>query len=653
MALTLEQLLAQRRAQGQVAPSRPVSNYTLEQRLGRTNIALPESEIIDEFQRAPVTETADLDRILALPRRPRPSTVELEQYAAKWTRQLSNGVQVGQCACESDFADRAVPCINSLNPLQGWACEEFYTERGLLGKLAVGAGKTGLDVLLAMVRNDTRVALLLLQPTLMRQFVLQDFPQWAAHFKVPNLVVPRMLGEYPEVRVMGRPTLYVYTYADLQQPKNTALLPQLAPDLIIADESQNLARVSSSRTIRFMRYCEAHPECAFVALSGSMHTRSLNDFAHHAALALRKNSPLPLDNSVVLKWAKALDPAPEDGIPTPIGKLRVFCTPGEDAVQGVGRRLIETRGVVASEESSTDVPLYINEREAPEIPEKLLLMMQDTRATATRPDGEEAETSFQKAAWLKQLACGFYYYWKFIRGEPEELVEKWFGRRKNWNKEVRMFLDAKPPEHLDSPRLLKLAAERFRKNYRGPLPTWNSYSYEAWSEVEHLVDPVQGLAWLDDYLVDDAVRWAEERKAEGVGGLIWCEFVEFGQRVAKRLGVDYLNGGPDAAKALASMRGNEIVVLSIRAHQRGCNLQMFRRALVVSNPADDGTWEQLLGRMHRYGQKHAVTVDLYRHTPELREALEKARERSEWNQKLDRSKRKLMLARCSWVRKAM
>lgn len=642
MASLSEILAAARQANPAPAPP-PVPTSPLSARLGVTSVAIPPREIISDFSKAPVTETEDLQRILRLPRRARPTETELDAMVAKWNGLL--GTNPGPCDCESRFAHLAVPCIKSLNPLQAWGCEEFSTEGGLLSKMVVGSGKTGLDVLLAVTRGDIKIALLLLKPKLVEQFVKDDFPQWAAHFRVPNLRVPGMIGEYSEVHVSGRPTLYVYSYSALSQPKNTNLLAQLNPDLVIADESQNLSRTESSRTKRFVRHFQSNKQCRFVALSGSMNTRGIGDYAHHAALALRERSPLPVDESTVAKWAKALDPAPVNGVPTPIGKLAVFANVGEDAVAGVGRRVLETRGVVSSEESSTDVPLYVIPRAPPPIPDELERLMQQTRATGTRPDGEESETGFQKAAWLKQLANGFYYFYRFPRMEPEELILHWIACKKAWNKEVRTKLEHDFAEFRDSPKLLENAAKRYYSGYRGSLPVWNALNYEAWIEVKDKVQPVQAVKWIDDHILLDAVAWANERERAGEGGVIWCEFSEIGKRIAKSLGVDYYNGGDDALAALRKEDGRRVVVCSIKAFGTGVNLQRFHRALVVSNPADGGAWEQLLGRLHRYGQTKPVIFEYYDHTPELAGAFQKAYERALWIKKMDRCDQKLLLAK--------
>jgi hypothetical protein len=53
---------------------------------------------------------------------------------------------------------------------------------------------------------------------------------------------------------------------------------------------------------------------------------------------------------------------------------------------------------------------------------------------------------------------------------------------------------------------------------------------------------------------------------------------------------------------------------------------MFSKQLVANPPSDGATWEQLVGRTHRYGQNaDEVRVAVYRHVEEMREALDKAR----------------------------
>ena len=232
-------------------------------------------------------------------------------------------------------------------------------------------------------------------------------------------------------------------------------------------------------------------------------------------------------------------------------------------------------------------------------------------------------------------------------GEPEELILKWFAARKNWNKEVRETMGESPPAGMDSPMLLTNAAARHYRGYKGKLSTWAAACYQPWMAIKDKVRPVESIVWMDDHMLNDAVAWAAERKAAGEGGIIWCEFREIGLRVAKAIGVDYYTGQEWGA-TLRAEKGDRVVVCSIRGFGTGTNLQRFTRHLVLSNPASAETWQQLLGRPHRAGQTKSVHFEVYRHTPELRSALDKALERAEWIERFDKEETKLCFSTKDW-----
>ena len=69
----------------------------------------------------------------------------------------------------------------------------------------------------------------------------------------------------------------------------------------------------------------------------------------------------------------------------------------------------------------------------------------------------------------------------------------------------------------------------------------------------------------------------------------------------------------------------------MRGFGKKSNLQKYCQNLVLSPSPSGATWEQLLGRTHRPGQQaDEVEVVVYQHSPEFREALEKARANSEY-----------------------
>jgi len=141
------------------------------------------------------------------------------------------------------------------------------------------------------------------------------------------------------------------------------------------------------------------------------------------------------------------------------------------------------------------------------------------------------------------------------------------------------------------------------------------------------VVPVKGEAvWLSPWLAEAAAEWASERKA-----VVWYRFGAFGRAVAERLGVPVQAGGPKADAIIRAERGDRSIVASLKAHGTGRDgLQfLFSECLLSNPPASGQTIEQVLGRLHRPGQKAAEVVAwIPRHTPEVKSAVRNSQERS-------------------------
>lgn len=845
-------------------------------------------EVKARFGKRAVGDSDDLRRILALPRRKKPDTKAL---AAEWTLKL----QRGDVACNCAQLRPDMGCITELNEIQGWYLSEAATVGGVIGPIGVGSGKTALGILLAMVVPDCKVAVLLVPPNLKKQFEY-DFECWSQHFKTPNLAGGK--GTFTP----GRPVLHVLAYSELSHESCSAWLSTIKPDLIIADEVQCLKDLNSVRTDRFIRYFQSAPDTKFFCHSGSLSTRSINDYCldpatrvltsdlrwvraedvkpddeligfdenlgrcklqrtnvravagltqpkyrvttdrgvvvcsathkwvqcsrngvrskrkwtethsllegdeiaffvepwefdasreggylaglldgegwlcekgkvgfgqlagavldryragltrlgikfttqphksgvfrvlpngeapsvrllgmlmpsrlmqkatrtwegkapwgkntrparvtkieylgeghviaietgthtliaegflthncHLAGVALGEASPLPLHPGAVAEWSSAVDPQPGDGIRAPAGALKSLCGPGEDVLEGFSRRLLETPGVVATEESTLGLPpLVMTERKVKAVPEAVRNALAHTRALQQRPDGEELVQATEVAAVCRQLACGFFYRWKFPRGEPVELIEEWFQVRQNWNRELRERLKYRV-EGMDSPLLCKRAAERWFGGYtwtdnagkvqsiapktrRGPLPVWESTFFLPWLEIENRVYHETEAVWLSDFLAQDAADWATKNK-----GIVWYEHGAFGGKVAEISGLPLYGGGDEASEGIIAEDGKRSIIASVKAHGTGKNLQKFRRNLVAQPPSDGGAWEQLIGRTHRQGQKaDEVSVAVYRHTDEMVDALDKATSYARYVQSTLKNIQKLCYVRRDW-----
>lgn len=223
-----------------------------------------------------------------------------------------------------------------------------------------------------------------------------------------------------------------------------------------------------------------------------------------------------------------------------------------------------------------------------------------------------------------------------------ELIEKWFARRKSWNKEVWEELKGERREHLDSPGLLTKAAIRAHMTppYDGDKPVWHAGTWSEWAEIHAAVQPEPQAVWVSDFLVTDATEWARSRV-----GIVWVEYPELGGRIAEAAGVPFYGGGKEASASILHETGRRAIVASIKAHATGKNLQQFSRNLVVTPPSDGAQWEQLLARTHRPGQHSScVEVDVYLHTQDYAHAFAVAHARATFAQQTDGQSQKLLAA---------
>jgi hypothetical protein len=102
--------------------------------------------------------------------------------------------------------------------------------------------------------------------------------------------------------------------------------------------------------------------------------------------------------------------------------------------------------------------------------------------------------------------------------------------------------------------------------------------------------------------------------------------------------------GEKASAAILQEDGSRTIVASIHAHGTAKNLQTFSRMLFTTPPASNKTWEQSLGRCHRFGQSSAVVADVYVHTPEFRKSFQTARSRASFVENTTGSSQKLSYA---------
>lgn len=490
-----------------------------------------------------------------------------------------------------------------LRPKQSAALHWARTMGGLLAPLEVGGGKTLISLLCAPAMNAQRPVLLL--PPTMEVPLRREMARLEPHWKIPK-------------------NLLVIPYSKLSQPNSSRLLEEFVrPDLIIMDECHCLRNPDAARTKRVIRYLKGNPEAKVVALSGTMTTRGLRDYAHISEWALKAGSPVPRTLVELLAWAACLD---ADGDPKgPDWDLFAkFCdvrdipeitsdrdetTRRAEARKFFQQRLTTTPGVVSStaDEQSVGASLIFREQTL-DVPDEVTEALEEMRTTWTRPDGEELVTALDYWRCSMQLAQGFYYYWDW----PKGIVDgEWMGARSRWHKMVRLILQSNVPD-MDSPLLVYRAVES------GVLDDEEArIALEDWKKVKDRKKPPTATKWISNYLVMRTAEW----HLDNPSGLIWQsdKAMEYALREA---GIPSFGPGeiPDddgVGKAL-----------SIQSHGTGLNLQTkHANNLIINWPGSGKVLEQLIGRTHRSGQtQDEVSVDFFLPTPEALSALRKSRD---------------------------
>jgi hypothetical protein len=578
----------------------------------------------------PVFDSADFRRIKALPLRSPASPEEQVRLAEEMTSRLLRNPQPA-CNCASKWKQ----CANRLRPIQGWALHEaMITGRGPVGLIGVGGGKGPTTMMLPMVIPGVKVAVLLI-PANMRDAFEREWEKFSVHFRLPRRPSDRWYAVGDD-----KPLLHVITYSELSSPKSSDLLKKLRPDLIIADEAHNLRNRGAARVRRFLRYMH-EARSKYAPLSGTMENRSPMEAGHQYELALGEGSPYPLHYPTLEHWSEAVS---SRGVPCDPGVLMEFCELGENVREGLRRRVTHSPGVVSTSESQFGGSLIIRRAEGIKVPELIQKMLEEVRSTTTRPDGEELVDEMASVMCRRQLGAGGYSYWAFPHGEPPELIDEWFERRKEWCRELRDVLKLNR-EHMDSPLLCENAAIRHQRKGRGEtidptLPSWPSVTYPGWAEIRDRVYHETRWKWVSDFLVDYAAEWMADNK-----GIVWVETPELGHRIARKTKLPYYGQGKAASKLILDEKGDRSIVASSISHSTGKQLTMWSRMLVLQSPSSGTTWEQLIGREHRPGQEaDEVVVDVALHTDEYESAFAQARLDAEYQYQTKGAEQKLLLA---------
>jgi hypothetical protein len=551
-----------------------------------------------EHRRKAGIKTA-LERILDLPHQD--FMPDAEVLVGKWTSALQRGSH----------------CDMPLRPIQAVALEECYwasqqtSPVGMLGNIGVGKGKTLLSLLIPEI-FDAKNPLLIVPPS-MRDQLEGDIFEWSKHYKF---------------RMDFSNVLF---YSDLSRPESTGRLREIAPDLIICDEAHYFRHASAARTKRFIRYMQNNPSTRVVLMSGTLTGSTLSDYAHLSEIALREFSPLPTHDHDIEVWGSVLNVDGEpDGeawrVLQPLDPVAAEKRDVDRMRQAFYRRFATSPGVVSTTTSSCDAELHLH-GEYPNISMEVRHIIQHLEEDWALPDGTDIIDATHYHRALGQLSLGFYYIWDWPDGEADE---EWLHSRRAWASGVRAYLQRYSREGCDSPFLVE---EYVRKTGK---PGELKALLEHWDTQRHKPEPPTKAIWLDIEPILHAVQWASTKER----AFLWYHSRAVGDML-ESFGIPTFRDGKDTPDP----KKHPIAALSITVFNKGRNFQAWDDQLIMEVPTNGATWQQMLGRTHRQGQKSSVVqASIYQHTWPLRNKMIKAMERARYAQGMTGEPQKLLQA---------
>jgi len=542
-----------------------------------------------------VKHSPELDRILTLPRRVPLTPEEEEERIDLLTDYLKtpNGTM-------------------RLRPVQAQALAEAHDHQGLFGPIRVSGGKTLISLLTPIVLEAR--APMLIVPAALIEKTRTEARKLAQHWRLPTF-------------------LHIVSYQALGRVSGAGTLENLNPDLIICDEGHKLKNKRAAVTKRVSRFVHDHPETRMVILTGTISKRSLHDFAHLLAWTLKLRTPLPRHYNELEAWALAIDERPNAIMP-PLhpGAILKLATdedtgpPTQRARTAVRRRINDTPGVVTASGTGCDVSLRV-QGHIVETSGQTAAAFETLRAKWETPDGWPVSDGFAIWRYARELSLGFYYRW-----DPRP-PEDWLAARKTWSAFCRKTLKDNR-RNLDSEMQVALACVEH--------PEWyGDEEYKAWVAIRDTFKPRSVAVPFDDSVLEYCRHWAEKH-----GGLIWCEHVDFAQRLSAKARLPYFAGeGLDAQGNSIEDFNGKCAILSIEANREGRNLQRFSRSLVVSPPQQGDRWQQLLARTHRDGQEaDEVICDIVISCAEHLDAMRIMQTDAQYQEDITGDRQKLLLA---------
>lgn len=548
-----------------------------------------------------VQSDSELDRMFSLPVRPQPdlSSPEALDLAREVTRHL---------------AKTPNPWPGTLFPVQAYALKEAYETGGLVGLIRAGAGKTLLSALLFTVLKAKRPMLIV--PASMLEDTEKKWPLLYENWHIPA---------FKDITLLSYEKISASSGGAKMLPDGTIIYPDIvtrhSPDVVVPDEAHRFGNMSAAGTRRMGRYLHERPKIITLPLSGTMFRKSFKDGAHICEWALHDQSPLPREWKPLEQLSDATDArVAKPGARTSPGVLLQQLTPAEraeyDAAESeedaraiitsmIGRRILSTRGVIASSDGPLAIPATLNpllpHAPDPVIDQEIVLLLKgdgDARPAGTLPNGDLLPDAASLARPLVTMSLGF---WLAPDPSPPKPYRE---AAKAWARSVREVL--KDSQVLDGEWQVKDAVRRgMLPEYAEALNAWEA-AQAAYTLETGLPCPPSVATWISDETIRSVEHWLSKRP-----GLVWVSWRALGHRLAKDLGIEYFGGGKVDSKGrhVMDLKKGEPAILSHAAVGTGTDgLQFLHdRQLWLCCPG-----EQSLARLHRPGFAfEEVTNDVY------------------------------------------
>lgn len=485
-----------------------------------------------------------------------------------------------------------------LRPLQAEALYTLSEDGMLLGDIEVGAGKTLITALAPLVLGAKRPLLLI--PAALRGKTEADFAALRADWPVP------------EIQILHYETLSRADHADD--------LFELDPDFIEGDEAHKLLNPGAAVTRRVQRFVsERHPTMAL--LSGTLRRRQLLSLWHILQWTHGPDkAPIPRTQKETAQWSRAIDGSGDLRTSLAPGALAPFGITQPELQAGYHAHVSRSRGVVAGNGAAIGASLRLV-IESPPLHPRAAEAIDLLRRTGTRPDGVELEDA-QLVDTEFQESLGFWYGW------TKRPPERWLLARRAWFRLVRSVLE----QHLDGLDSPEQVMRRFGRTTPEGIE---------WRAVRGMFAPTREANWMTfDTLAEIVGSCASEPT------LIWTDYTAVGEAIEQRYGIPfYREEQRTAGGALLTNAARTTIVLSIKACREGANLQQWNHNLILTPPASEEWWQQMLGRTHRSGQSaDEVIARVFAPTERARDRVMAARADARELQNATKKPRKLAYA---------